>query len=291
MRLLPGGRRCGRDADGSRAPHSGGAWRNDRRRESLDGKLDDAYEHLARARRHYDTAGELSPRVARHRALIPVSCDTDEAFLDVLCHRCRELWHGEDGASLRRHLRNALELLPTDLPGLRACCDGCYGTVWKAVRLARHGFLPDALEAWWLYRHADQGDACAPPSVGRFVAALDQVAEDLQFQNQKDRLAMAERAYAEAEGLDRPLLVTEARLWRGSVERGLAEFDDAREKLRMQDDLCHPWLVALRYRFAGLLEQFTDHRRKALDCFATAAALYKNLDPHLTGVVTFNMGP
>jgi tetratricopeptide (TPR) repeat protein/AraC-like DNA-binding protein len=255
----------------------------------LHGRIDDAYDHLSRAHEHYRAAGELPPWISRHRVLTAVSCKTDEALLDGFCQPCRDLYLGDLGASLRDHLRDSLSLLPLDLSWFKACCDECYRFVWKAVALARSGFLPDASKAWWLCSHADLADPDAPPSLGRFMAALRQIAER-QFQNQNDRLLLAERAHADAKILGKPLLVAEARLWCGNIERALAQFPKARKNLKLQGDLTSPWLLALCHRFSGILAHHTTHYQEALDCYRTAVALYKNLDRHVAAEMTFNMG-
>ncbi len=272
------------------AARLGLAWHGYAADEMLTGKIDDAYQHLAQARHHYSVAGELPPLITRHRVLTAVSCRTDEALLDALCHPCRELLLGDAGTSLRRHLRAALQLLPTDLDWFEACCDGCYGVVSTAVLLARLGFLSDAWQAWWLYKHANLDDSCGPPSVGRLILALHRVEGELHFQNQSDRLAVAKLAHTEAKALGQPLLELEARFWHGNVLRALTEFVDARKKLKVEGDLENPWLLALHQRFSGNLEEFTNNYRRALGCYRTAAELYKSLDPHVTGKLLFQMG-
>lgn len=278
------------DADPQVAARLGIAWHCRAADETVDGKIDDAYAHLTRARHYYSLAGELPRHIVRHRRRTGVSCRTDETFLDALCNFCRKHLLGEVGASLCRHLRSALELLPTDLIWFRACCDGCYRVVWKAVQLARYGFLPDAWQAWWLAEHASLEDPYAHPSVGRFITALAKVEGELHFRDQEERLAMAERALTEAKELGLPLLEAEARMWRGNARRALARFSEARRDLKLPVDVGSPWLLALHHRFSGILEHHTTNYDEALGCYRTAAELYKGLDPHITGKLVFDMG-
>lgn len=254
------------------------------------GRTDDAYAHLALARRHYAAAGELPGFVTRHRILTYVTCQTDEVLLDALCGPCRGHLLGKAGASLRRHLRDALALLPTGLDWFQVCCDDCYGVIWHAVDLARYGFLSDAWQAQWLAEHANLGDPHAHPSVGRVIAALARVEKDLHFQDQEERLATAERARAEAKELGNSLLEAQARMWCGNSLRALARFPEARRELKLLGDWKEPWLLALHHRFFGLLERETNNNAEALSRYGTAAALYQSLDPHFSGHVIYGAG-
>ncbi len=268
------------------------AWHGRAADEMLDSNIDAAYEHLAVARRHYSTAGELPRRLTRHRVLNAVSFHTDDVFLEALCNPCRKLIFSDRGVSLDLHLRDALRLVPTDLEWFQACCDDCYRVIWKALLLARYGFLPDARQAWWLYRHAEPDDLTAPPSVGRFIALQYQIEGNLHFQNQNDRYAAVERSLSEAERLRDSLLESEAHLWRANLLRALADYPEARNVLKTTSggNLESPWLLALHHRFSGLVEQFTNNRSEALAHLGTAAELYKNLDKHAAGKLIFQMG-
>jgi len=271
------------------AARLGLAWHGYASVELKDGRVDDAYAHLALARQHYSAAGELPRFVARHRALTYVSCKTDDVLYDALCRPCRERLLGDVGASLRRHLRDALVLVPTDLGWFRESCNDCYRVIWKAVDLARYGFLSDARHAKWLAEYANLEDRFAHPSVGRFIVALARVEGEMQFRGQEERLALAQRALAEAEMLRRPLLVEQARLWVGNVQLASACYTEARRKLKLSRDFGNPWLLALHHRFFARLERHTNNYREALARYRTAAALYKMLDPLVTGKLLFEM--
>ncbi len=270
------------------AARLGLAWHGCGADKLLGGHFDVAYDHLCRAREHYAVAGELPPSIARQRLLTAVSCKTDNALLDDLCFPCRGELLGDAGASLRQHLRNALQLLPLDLEWFDVCCEDCYRVVWKAVPLARLGFLDDAWKAWWLVRHADLAGAGGPPSVGRFLAYLSRV-EGLDFPSQADRLAAVDRALAEARALRQPLLESEARYFRGNVLRAMARFSEASEELKVAKSP-NPWLRALHGRFSGILEQFRNDYKQALVLLRSAANLYKTLDPHVTGLLLTQQG-
>jgi len=211
-------------------------------------------------------------------------------LLEALCRPCREYLLGDVGASLRRHLRDALVLVPTDLEWFQECCDDCHGVTWKAVQLARYGFLSNAWQAWWLAEHANLDDPYAHPSVGRYIAALSRV-EGLHFQDQSERLAMAERAYAEAKAMGEPLLLAQGRLWVGNCLAASAQFRQAKEKLQIDHHaVANPWVAALHHRFSGLLDLYTDDRLKALGLLGAAARIYEGLDLHVYGMLVADMG-
>jgi len=251
---------------------------------TLRGDVDRAFEDLNQAQRGYTAAKTLPARVVRHRRRLLIPASTDEVLLNALCPDCRQPLVAND--EIQRHLRRALELVPRDLYWFEQCCDPCYRVVWDAIARARLGQIQDAWRAWWISESADLEDPETPPSLGRYIAALTRV-EGSTFGNQKERLRYVNIAVDDAVELRQSLLEAQARIWRGSVLRAMAELPAAREEFGKASAATQatPWLAALHDRMVGILEQYTRDYPAALERFRTATKVYETLDPHIAGLL------
>jgi len=267
------------------------AWHGCGAAHTLDGDVDRAFIDLANARETYATAGELPLKLRRRRChleRIGVSCETTGVLYDALCSACRDELKNDAGRSLCEHLRRALEAVPRGLEWFHTACDECYRVVWRAISAARLGLLADAFQAAWLCETAKPHlrDPQAPPSRGRFIAALAQVEASLHG-DQNERLKFCDLALADAEQLGDFRLVAEARTWRANVLRAKGELSEARAELATAKEVCQasPWLAALHRRMEGLMEDSATNFRAALRLARDAAGFYESLDSHLVGVL------
>jgi len=161
----------------------------------------------------------------------------------------------------------------------------CYQVTWKAFNRARHALMSDAFHAWWLATNVDLGDAAAPASVGRVVAALDEV-DSLKLTSQEDRLKRCEIAVNDGQALQNQELLLVTLFWRGNVRRAMLDFQTARDDLRWKPESdANPWLKALFYRFSGLLLQDSANQEEALALLRQATGLYRDLDPHIAALL------
>lgn len=259
---------------------------------TLEGDVDRAYDDLDLAGGWYAQAGVLEPGLEKRRRRLEtqVSCTTDNALTSALCPDCRRALMADVGESLRWHLRHALDPVPLDLPWFDVCCDSCYQVTWKALKRARQVLMSDAYHACWLAANVDLGDLAAPASVGRIIAALDEV-DSLKWASQEDRLKMCDVALGAAEAVQRPELLLVTRFWRGAVYSALAEFAEARKNLLWKPGRdASPWLRALHEGFMGALEYATTNYEVALDRLQSAAGIYQGLDPHCAGMAIYEQG-
>jgi tetratricopeptide (TPR) repeat protein len=252
--------------------------------------VDRAFADLEAAETAYRAVHPLPSGVRLARELVPVASDPRARFRDALCGPCRLSLVTDVGTTARHALRRALSRVPTDLAWFEVCCDGCYRLYQEALVKARFGLVDDAERAWWLASFSLPDLETAPPSLGRYIAALHE-SERRAYRNVDERRPFCQTALDVGLALGAPRLVAQARIYLANLERLASRLDEADRLLKLAAGPSRgmPWLEALYLTIQANVEV----ERKAPAAFEPlreAFSLYEPRDPHLAALVLIRKG-
>lgn len=248
------------------------------------GDVDGGHDDFVLARLCDDAAGDTEPRLYRR---VLLSCDTEAFFVDALCPDCRRTLQDDVAADARRHMRQALALVPRSLEWFKRCCDDCYRLYWDAIDRARLGLLEDAFHAWWISEHAKDADG-VPASRGLFIRVLFE-SEKLAHRKPRKRLEMCRRAGGVARELGDADLENLARIYEGNALRAVSDFHEAREVFGRVDTRSCLWLRAWYLRYRGTLDTEEFEIEMAVEQLRSSVELFRQLDTHTSSLVQMKL--
>lgn len=248
------------------------------------GDVDGGYDDFALARLCDRAAGDAEPRPYRR---VLLSFDTQAYFADALCPDCCRTFQDDAAADVRRHMRQALALVPRSLEWFHHCCHDCYRLVWSAIDRARLGLLEDAFQAWWTSEQAYNREG-VPASRGLFIRILFE-SEKLAHREPRRRLEMCRRAGEVARELGNADLENLARIYEGNALRAVSEFHEARRVFGRVDTRSCLWLRAALLHRRGTLDTDDQYLETAVDRLRRAVGLLQELDPHIAALARMKL--
>ncbi len=208
--------------------------------------------------------------------------DAADLFAAALCDDCRPVFLGRLGWELRRHLRQALCLVPPELDAFPRLCDECYRLVWDAIALARLGLLDDAYHAWAISTADD------PVGLGLFIHLLFE-SDKLAYREPLRRVDLCHDAGDVACEIGNEDCVQMARIYEGNALRAVSDFHEARGLFAEVETRSRLWLRACYLRDLGVLENNDLRNEEAVELLRPAMLLLRQLDPHEAGLVGLNL--